>query len=112
MKSLSLLTAAIVSLAALNAAAQTVAPANSATTSSATTEMTTAEVRKVDKDAKKVTLKHGQIKNLDMPPMTMVFQVRDEKLLEKLIAGENIRFTAEQQQGAFVVTAVEKVEAK
>ncbi|MBS7809270.1 copper-binding protein [Variovorax sp. PCZ-1] len=112
MKSLSLLTAAIVSFAAFNATAQTVAPASSATTSSATKEMTTAEVRKVDKDAKKVTLKHGQIKNLDMPPMTMVFQVRDDKLLEKLVAGDNIRFTAEQLQGAFVVTAVEKVEAK
>ncbi len=75
-------------------------------------DMADAEVRKVDKEAKKVTLKHGPIKNLDMPSMTMVFQVRDEKLFDKLVAGEKIKFTAEQLQGAFVVTGVEKAEAK
>ena len=75
-------------------------------------DMADAEVRKVDKEAKKVTLKHGPIKNLDMPGMTMVFQVRDAALLEKLVAGEKIKFSAEQLQGAFVVTAVEKADAK
>mgnify|MGYP000087686735 CR=1 FL=1 len=78
----------------------------------AVSEMAEAEVRKVDKDAKKVTLKHGAIKNLDMPPMTMVFQVKDAALLDKLVAGEKIMFSAEQQQGAFVVTGVEKAPAK
>jgi uncharacterized cupredoxin-like copper-binding protein len=71
-------------------------------------EMAEAEVRKVDKDAKKVTLKHGPIKSLDMPSMTMVFQVKDPALLDKLAAGDKILFSAEQQQGAFVVTGVEK----
>jgi Cu(I)/Ag(I) efflux system periplasmic protein CusF len=75
-------------------------------------DMTEAEVRKVDKDAKKVTLKHGPIKNLDMPSMTMVFQVRDPALLDKLVAGEKIMFTAEQLQGAFVMTSAEKVPPK
>ena len=71
-------------------------------------DMSTAEVRKVDKDAKKLTLQHGPIRNLDMPAMTMVFQVRDATLLDKIAAGDRIRFTAEQQQGAYVVTRVEK----
>ena len=84
-------------------------PAASATAMSK--DMAEAEVRKVDKDAKKVTLKHGPIKNLDMPGMTMVFQVRDAALLDKLVAGEKIKFSAEQLQGAFVVTDVERVEA-
>lgn len=75
-------------------------------------EMADAEVRRVDKDAKKVTLKHGPIKSLDMPGMTMVFQVRDDKLFDKLVAGEKIKFAAEQFQGAYVVTEVEKVETK
>ena len=75
-------------------------------------DMAEAEVRKVDKDSKKVTLKHGPIKNLDMPGMTMVFQVRDSALLDKLVAGEKIMFSAEQLQGAFVVTGVEKMQAK
>jgi Cu(I)/Ag(I) efflux system periplasmic protein CusF len=74
-----------------------------------------AEVRKIDKDAKKITLKHGPIKNLDMPSMTMVFQVRDAALLDKLTQlapGDKIMFTAEQQQGAYVVTGAEKAAAK
>ena len=75
-------------------------------------DMADAEVRKVDKEAKKVTLKHGPIKNLDMHGMTMVFQVRDPAVLDKLVAGDKIKFSAEQLQGAFVVTAVEKGEAK
>ena len=73
------------------------------------------EVRKFDKDSKKITLKHGPIKNLDMPGMTMVFQVKDAALLEKLAqlnTGDKITFTAEQQQGAYVVTGAEKAAAK
>ena len=75
-------------------------------------DMAEAEIRKVDRDARKLTLKHGPIKNLDMPPMTMVFQVRDPKMLDNLKAGDKVRFSADQQQGAYVVTAVEKVEPK
>jgi Cu(I)/Ag(I) efflux system periplasmic protein CusF len=75
-----------------------------------TAEKAQAEVRKIDKDAKKVTLKHGPIKSLDMPPMTMVFQVRDDSLFSKLQVGGKIRFTAENQQGAFVITSVESEE--
>ena len=75
-------------------------------------DMAEAEVRKIDKDAKKITLKHGPIKNLDMPAMTMVFQVKDVALLDKLVAGDKIMFTAEQQQGALVVTGAEKVAPK
>jgi len=74
-------------------------------------DMTEAEVRKVDKDAKKITLKHGPIKNLDMPGMTMVFQVKDVALLDKLAVGDKIKVSVEQQQGAYVVTAIDKPEA-
>lgn len=74
-------------------------------------DMTDGEVRKIDKTARKLTLKHGPIKNLDMPGMTMVFQVKDAALLDKLAAGDKIVFTAEEQQGAYVVTAVNKVSA-
>ena len=65
------------------------------------------EVRKVDKDAQKITIKHGPIKNLDMPPMTMVFRVKDAALLEAAKAGDKIRFQAEQQSGQYVVTRIE-----
>ena len=91
---------------ALSLQAQT--NANPPVSASTPQEMATAEVRRVDKEAKKVTLKHGPIKSLDMPPRTMVFQVRDERLFDKLVAGEQIRFSAEQLQGAFVLTSVER----
>jgi Cu(I)/Ag(I) efflux system protein CusF len=68
---------------------------------------TEAEVRKVDKSAGKVTLKHGEIKNLDMPPMTMVFTAKDPALLDKVKAGDKVMFSAEKQGGQYVVTAIE-----
>ncbi|MBX3672599.1 MAG: copper-binding protein [Burkholderiales bacterium] len=69
--------------------------------------MADGEVRKVDKDAGKVTLKHGYIRSLDMPPMTMVFQVQDRAVLDRLKAGDRVRFAAEEKAGAYVVTAIE-----
>lgn len=69
--------------------------------------MTEGEVRKIDKEAKKITLKHGDIKNLEMPGMTMVFQVKDVALLDKVSAGDKVMFTAEKVGGAIIVTAIE-----
>ena len=71
-------------------------------------DMTEAEVRKVDKDNKKITLKHGEIKNLDMPPMTMVFQVNDATLLDKVQAGDKVKFRAVNEAGKFTVTEIQK----
>jgi len=65
------------------------------------------EVRRVDTAAGKISLKHGEIKNLDMPPMTMVFQVSDPALLGKVKAGDKVRFTAIQVNGAYTVTSIE-----
>ena len=66
------------------------------------------EVRKVDKSTGKITLKHGDIKNLDMPPMTMVFTVTDKALLEKVKAGDKVRFVADKDAtGQYIVTSIE-----
>jgi Cu/Ag efflux protein CusF len=70
-------------------------------------QLTEGEVRKVDRDAKKITIRHGPIVNLDMPAMTMVFQVRDAALLEKVQAGDKVRFAAEKTGGAYAVTHIE-----
>ena len=67
------------------------------------------EVRKVDKSAKKITIKHGPLANLDMPPMTMVFQVKDPAMLDKVKAGDKVKFVAEKVGGAFTVTQIEPV---
>lgn len=66
-----------------------------------------AEVRKVDAAAGKITLKHADIPNLDMPPMTMVFQVKDPATLAPLKAGDQVRFRADKVNGAYVATDIE-----
>ncbi len=68
-----------------------------------------AEVRRIDKAARKVTLKHGEIKNLDMPPMSMVFQVKDPAQLDALQVGQKVRFQAVQENGAYWVVKIEAV---
>ncbi len=66
------------------------------------------EITKLDAGAGRITLKHGEIKNLDMPPMTMVFRVADPKLLEGLAVGQRIGFTADRINGQYTVTSVTK----
>ena len=68
---------------------------------------TAGEVKKIDKDAGKITLKHEDIKNLDMPGMTMVFQVTDKAMLDKVQVGDKVKFIADKQQGKFLVTDIQ-----
>ena len=75
----------------------------------ATDEMTDAEVRKVDIDAAKLTLKHGDIKSLEMPAMTMVFNVRDKAMLGQVKAGDKVKFKAVNEAGKFTVTDLKVV---
>ena len=71
--------------------------------------MTDGEIRKVDKAAKKITIKHGPLTNLDMPAMTMVFQVKDPAVLGEVKQGDKVKFQAEKLGGAFTVTKIEAV---
>ena len=70
--------------------------------------LTAGEVKKVDREAKKVTIQHGPIENLKMPPMTMVFRVKDPAMLDGLDAGTKIRFRAEEADGGYLVTRLQK----
>ena len=99
MKTLKLITVA--AAAALTVAVSPLAWAQAAT------DMTDAEVRKIDKENNKITLKHGEIKNLDMPGMTMVFQLKDAAMLDKLKPGDKVKFKAEKIGGAYTVTVIE-----
>jgi Cu(I)/Ag(I) efflux system periplasmic protein CusF len=72
-------------------------------------EMSEGEVRKIDQEGKKITLKHGPMKNLDMPPMTMVFQVADAALLGKVKVGDKVRFVAANPGGKLTITEIEPV---
>ncbi len=85
----------------------TFAMALSGTAAIANTDMAEAEVRKLDMEARKITLKHGEVKNLEMPPMTMVFQIGNTSLPVGLKAGDRVRFTAEKIQGQYTVTRME-----
>jgi Cu(I)/Ag(I) efflux system periplasmic protein CusF len=64
-------------------------------------------VRKVDLETRKITLKHGEISNLGMPPMTMVFQVRDPAMAATVKAGDKVKFSAEKLNGAYTIVHIE-----
>ena len=69
--------------------------------------MTDGEVRKIDKDAGKITIKHGEIKHMEMPGMTMVFVVKDKALLDKTAIGAKIQFMVMSESGQMVVTDIQ-----
>ena len=94
-------------VAAMTAADAAASPSGTVLVAQAASSMTDGEVRKVDKDSKKITIKHGEIRNLNMPPMTMVFQVKDAGMLEQVKPGDKVRFHAEQVNGALTVTQIE-----
>ena len=98
-------TLAFVCAVASNAALATShgAPAASPTAAA----LTQGEVRKVDKDAAKITIRHGPLTNLEMPGMTMVFQVKDRAMLDQVKAGDKIQFVADKVDGVFTITRIE-----
>ncbi len=65
------------------------------------------EVRKVDKEAGKITLKHGPIQSLDMPAMSMVFRAQDPAMLDAVKVGDKVRFKADKIQGSYTITEMQ-----
>jgi len=70
-------------------------------------EMIDAEIKKIDKDARKITLKHGPIKHLDMPAMTMVFQLKDGVMPADLKVGDKVKVAVEQTKSGYLVSTIE-----
>lgn len=70
-------------------------------------ELTAGMVKKVDEKLMKVTIKHEELKNLEMPPMTMVFKIPDAEVLAKLKVGAKIKFVADRVNGQLTVTEIE-----
>ena len=66
------------------------------------------EVRKIDKAAGKVTIKHGEIRSVGMAPMTMVFVVKDKAVLDTLAVNDKVKFDVKEEGGNYVVTKIEK----
>ena len=103
---LQFLAAAVLSLAAVSGA-WAAGEAGKQVAAASTTVMTAGEVRKVDAAGSKVTIKHERIANLDMDAMTMVFRATKPDELKGLKAGDKVRFHAEQDKGALLVTHIE-----
>lgn len=73
----------------------------------AQTELVEAEVRKVDHALARLTLRHGELKHLAMPAMTMVFQVADPAMLARARPGAKVRVRIERLAGGYTVTQLE-----
>ena len=103
-----LFTAAVLSSAfTLQAAADDTHHPKTQAQSAAAIGLAQGEVRKVDKEAGKVTIKHGPLTSLDMPAMTMVFRVKDPAMLDQIKAGDKINFAADKVDGAYTVMRIE-----
>jgi|FEC22Drversion2_1045045.scaffolds.fasta_scaffold01994_7 Cu/Ag efflux protein CusF len=69
-------------------------------------DYTRGEVTKIDPQQKKLTIRHEEIRNLDMPPMTMVFVVAEDAMLDRVSVGQQIEFIAERVNGRITVTDI------
>ena len=76
--------------------------------SHAQSEMADGEIRRLDMETGKVTIRHGEIKSLDMPPMTMVFVARPKSILDGLEVGDKIQFVAIEENKQYIMTKVVK----
>ena len=69
--------------------------------------LTAGLVKKIDKDAGKISIAHEPIENLGMPKMTMVFRVTEPAMLDRVKEGDKVNFAADKIQGAYTVTRIE-----
>ncbi|MDP3979661.1 MAG: copper-binding protein [Pseudomonas sp.] len=85
-------------------------PAAADTSAEVAAPLSQGEVRKIDLAGQKITLRHGPLKSVGMPPMTMAFGVSDAALLEGISVGDKVRFQVEQQGSRYVVTELQAAE--
>ncbi|MEJ5129110.1 copper-binding protein [Comamonas sp. MYb21] len=88
-------------------AAPATAPAAAATPGAV---MTAGEITRVDKRASKLTIRHEDIKNLDMPAMTMVFGLKDSTQVAQFNPGDKVRFHVQNEGGSLTITRIERAE--
>ena len=90
----------------VSALAQEIAPKAKMPSVDSSVQIIDGEVRKIDKPNNKITIKHGEIKNLDMPAMTMVFRVSDPGMLDRVKKGDKVKFRVKKDGGAFIITDI------
>jgi Cu(I)/Ag(I) efflux system protein CusF len=87
--------------------AQTNTDPASAVAANPASALSEGEIRRLDLESGKLTIRHGEIRNLDMPPMTMVFTAKDKSQLAGLKVGDRIRFGASNEGGKYLVTEIQ-----
>jgi len=65
------------------------------------------EIRRIDANAGKITIKHGAISELDLPAITLVYQI-DPALLAGLQPGDRVKFTARRVNEQYVIVEIYK----
>jgi Cu/Ag efflux protein CusF len=103
---------ALVAFCAGAFAQTTAVPATQVAGAAAPSSMTVGEVRKVDKKAGKITIRHEPLENLGMPAMTMVFRAADPKFLDQVKEGDKVSFVADKVNDQFTVTKIAKRPSK
>ncbi len=83
------------------------ASTSSAPAADAAAVMTAGEITRVDTRTGKFTIRHEEIKNLGMPPMTMVFGLKDSAQAAQFKPGDKVRFHVEDNNGALTITQIE-----
>lgn len=109
----SLLTPALAQNHADHASHGSAAPAPASAPAAAATPgavMTAGEITRVDKRASKLTIRHEDIKNLDMPAMTMVFGLKDSTQVAQFNPGDKVRFHVQDEGGSLTITRIERAE--
>jgi Cu(I)/Ag(I) efflux system periplasmic protein CusF len=79
-------------------------------TTDAAVELVSGEIRKIDKTTGKLTIKHGPIKSLDMPPMTMAFHAGDKTALEQVAIGDKIEFSVANENGKMTASSIKRIQ--
>ncbi|MBP0593771.1 copper-binding protein [Paraburkholderia sp. LEh10] len=70
--------------------------------------LTEAEVKKVDTETGMVTLKHGALDNVGMPPMTMAFKAKDAAMVKQVHEGDKVKVRVENVDGALTIVTLKK----
>lgn len=66
-------------------------------------------VRKVSLETGRLTIQHGDIRHLGLPPMTTVFPLKDRSVLDKIQVGDKVKFIAEREAGRLIVIDIKLV---
>lgn len=74
----------------------------------ADTALSNGVVRKVDRPSGMITIEHGALENVSMPPMTMAYKAKDAAVLQQAKEGEKVKFRLENLNGTYTITTLKK----